>query len=179
MANNSTGFTKTRWVHKGLTKQVDNAFIISSKEPDGVFEEQHEGCIDDSISQLVGIDLRESNQPRHLSLKLLHSDLLPHKKQKVCFWIREIQQSRCTLHTPDEQLLTTRAAEPRGGGLHLKLTLKSRRASIWFWIMGIVFSSFSVFIVLITPSTLCGHTQSRSRRGQRGEERWGSKQCRY
>lgn len=116
MANNSTGFTKTRWVRKGLTKQVDNAFIISSKEPDGVFEEQHEGCIDDSISQLVGIDLRESNQPRHLSLKLLHSDLLPHKKQKVCFWIREIQQSRCTLHTPDEQLLTTRAAEPRGGG---------------------------------------------------------------
>lgn len=60
MANNSTGFTKTRWVRKGLTKQVDNAFIISSKEPDGVFEEQHEGCIDDSISQLIGIDLRKA-----------------------------------------------------------------------------------------------------------------------
>lgn len=117
MANNSTGFTKRRWVRKGLTEQVDNAFVISSKEPDGVFEEQHEGCIDDSISQLVGIDLRESNQPRHLSLKLLHSDLLTHKKQKVCFWIREIQQSRCTLHTPDEQLLTTWAAEPRGWGV--------------------------------------------------------------
>lgn len=47
-------------VLEGLTKQVDNAFIISSKEPDGVFEEEHEGCIDDSISQFVGIDLRES-----------------------------------------------------------------------------------------------------------------------
>lgn len=54
-------------VSEGLTEQVDNAFIISSKESDGVFEEEHEGCIDDSISQLVGIDLRESNRPGHLS----------------------------------------------------------------------------------------------------------------
>lgn len=46
---------------RGLTEQVDDAFIVSSEEPDGVFEEQHEGCIDDSISQLVGIDLRESS----------------------------------------------------------------------------------------------------------------------
>lgn len=51
---------KVKVVLEGLTKQVDNAFIISSKEPDGVFEEEHEGCIDDSISQFVGIDLRES-----------------------------------------------------------------------------------------------------------------------
>lgn len=45
-------------VHEGLTKKVDDAFIIGSKEPDGVFKEEHEGCVDDSISQLVGIDLR-------------------------------------------------------------------------------------------------------------------------
>lgn len=54
-------------VCEGLTKQVDDAFIISSEEPDGVFEEKHEGCVDDSISKLVGIDLRESSQPTHLS----------------------------------------------------------------------------------------------------------------
>lgn len=56
-----------------LTKQVDNSFIISSKEPDGVFEEEHEGCIDDSISQLVGIDLRGKQS---FILQLTHSDLL-------------------------------------------------------------------------------------------------------
>lgn len=50
-----------------LTKQVDDAFVVRSKEPDGVFEEEHEGCVDDSICQLVGIDLWESNQPGHLS----------------------------------------------------------------------------------------------------------------
>lgn len=36
----------------------------------------------------------------------------------------------------------------------LKLTLKSRSASIWFCIIGTVFKSFSVLIVLITPSAL-------------------------
>lgn len=41
----------------GPTEQVDDAFVISSEEPDGVFEEEHEGCVDDSVSQLVGIDL--------------------------------------------------------------------------------------------------------------------------
>lgn len=45
-------------VREGLTEQVDDAFIIGGKEPDGVFEEEHESCVDDSISQLVGIDLR-------------------------------------------------------------------------------------------------------------------------
>lgn len=35
-----------------------------------------------------------------------------------------------------------------------KLTLKSNRASIWFWMIGMVLRSFSVFMVLITPSTL-------------------------
>lgn len=36
----------------------------------------------------------------------------------------------------------------------VKLTLKSNRASIWFWMIGMVLRSFSVFMVLITPSTL-------------------------
>lgn len=35
---------------EGPTKQVDDAFVISSEEPDGVFEEEHEGCVDDSVS---------------------------------------------------------------------------------------------------------------------------------
>lgn len=41
----------------GPTEQVDNAFVICSEEPDGVFEEEHEGCVDDSVRQLVGVDL--------------------------------------------------------------------------------------------------------------------------
>lgn len=48
----------TKWSSKGLTEQVDNPFIISSKKPDGVFEEEHESGIDDPVSQLIGIDLK-------------------------------------------------------------------------------------------------------------------------
>ena len=40
------------------------------------------------------------------------------------------------------------------------LTLKSRSTSIWFWMMGMVFRSFSVFTVLITPSDLCKREQA-------------------
>lgn len=40
-----------------------------------------------------------------------------------------------------------------------KLTLKSRSASIWFCIIGTVFRSFSVLIVLITPSALLCKTK--------------------
>lgn len=60
---------KRKGFPNGLTKQVDNAFVVSSKEPDGVFEEEHEGCVDDSISQLVGIDLREKQSARKFMLK--------------------------------------------------------------------------------------------------------------
>lgn len=42
---------------EGPTQQVDDAFVISSEEPDGVFEEEHEGCVDDSVSQLIGVNL--------------------------------------------------------------------------------------------------------------------------
>lgn len=58
MNRRQKGRLKVEVIREGLTKQVDDAFIIGSKEPDGVFEEEHEGRIDDSISQLVGIDLR-------------------------------------------------------------------------------------------------------------------------
>lgn len=43
------------------------------------------------------------------------------------------------------------------------LTLKSRRASIWFWMMGMVLSSFSVLMVLMTPSTLSDRTTTKTR----------------
>lgn len=76
---------KAEVILEGLTKQVDNAFVISSKEPDGVFEEEHEGCIDDSISQLVGIDLWEGNQPRHLSCSAASSlRFVDTEKQSLC-----------------------------------------------------------------------------------------------
>lgn len=70
------------------------------------------------------------------------------------------------------------AALSAAGGFTLKLTLKSRRASIWFWIMGIVFSSFSVFMVLITPSTLCGQSgagEGTEDRGGRRRDGWMSR----
>lgn len=72
---------KVEAVCEGLTKQVDDAFIISSEEPNGVFEEEHEGCIDDSISQLIGIDLRESSQPTHLYPSLVTAVFIDTEKQ--------------------------------------------------------------------------------------------------
>lgn len=42
---------------EALTQQVDDALVVGSEESDGVFEEQHEGCVDDSVGQLVGINL--------------------------------------------------------------------------------------------------------------------------
>lgn len=40
------------------TQQVDDSFIVRSKEPYGVFEEQHEGRVDHSVGQLVRIGLQ-------------------------------------------------------------------------------------------------------------------------
>ena len=42
-----------------LTKQVDNPFIVRSEEPNGVFKQEHERSVDDSISEFIGIDLKE------------------------------------------------------------------------------------------------------------------------
>lgn len=59
MNRRQKGRLKVEVIREGLTKQVDDAFIISSKEPDGVFEEEHEGCIDHTICKFIGIDLEE------------------------------------------------------------------------------------------------------------------------
>lgn len=61
------------WSCGGPTEQVDDAFIISSEESDRVFKEEHEGCIDDSIRQLVGIDLKGCSQHTHTHAHLSHS----------------------------------------------------------------------------------------------------------
>lgn len=38
-----------------LTQHVDDAFIVRSKQSYGVFEEQHEGGVDHSVGELVGV----------------------------------------------------------------------------------------------------------------------------
>lgn len=40
-----------------LTQQVDDALVVGGKQSDGVFEQEHEGRVDDAIRQLVGVDL--------------------------------------------------------------------------------------------------------------------------
>ena len=73
-----------------LTKQVDNPFIVRSEEPDGVFEQEHKRSIDDSISEFIGIDLKERrpawahNQPVHL--QSLQSELQSKGDKKTTDW---------------------------------------------------------------------------------------------
>lgn len=146
---------KSRWGVRscgGPTEQVDDAFIIGSEEPDRVFKEEHEGRIDDSVRQLVGIDLEGCSQHTH--------------RRTLISWQRWNSETR---ETGRMELAASRRPERQTaavGGFTFRLTLKSRRASIWFWIMGIVLSSFSVFMVLITPSTL--HARTRGVGGVRG-----------
>ncbi|KAK6316701.1 hypothetical protein J4Q44_G00121010, partial [Coregonus suidteri] len=46
---------------------VDNSFIVGSKEADGVFEEQHEGAVDDAIGQFIRVSLgREQIKRQHI-----------------------------------------------------------------------------------------------------------------
>lgn len=42
-----------------VTQEVDYALIVCRKQSDCVFEEEHEGCVDHAVRQLVGIDLAE------------------------------------------------------------------------------------------------------------------------
>lgn len=42
-----------------FTQEVDYALIVSSKQSDRIFEQKHEGCIDHTIGQFIGIDLEE------------------------------------------------------------------------------------------------------------------------
>lgn len=44
-------------LYPGLTQQVDDSLIVGGKQTDGVFEEKHEGGIDNTIRQLVGVCL--------------------------------------------------------------------------------------------------------------------------
>lgn len=99
-------------VLEDLTEQVDNAFVISSKESDGVFEEEHEGCVDDSISQLVGIDLRESKQPSLHTSSTFIFNLLTYKSG-----VGELRQcfSLCCQHAAASVIITTQAAGATGG----------------------------------------------------------------
>lgn len=43
-----------------VTQQVDDPFVVRSKQPDGVFEEQHEGRVDHPVGQLVRVGLRKT-----------------------------------------------------------------------------------------------------------------------
>lgn len=96
------------WGCGGPTEQVDDAFIISGEEPDRVFKEEHEGRIDDSIRQLVGIDLKGCSQHTHTHTRTFISLLLCGKDgtQRVAF-------------VNLERELETRATDWRGGRLHL------------------------------------------------------------
>lgn len=42
---------------QGFTQEVDDAFIVRCKQTDGIFEQKHEGCVDNTICQFIGIDL--------------------------------------------------------------------------------------------------------------------------
>lgn len=63
-----------------VTQEVDYALIVCRKQSDRVFEEEHEGCVDHTIRQFVGIDLverwgwRQNVMKRQLSA--IHSDAI-------------------------------------------------------------------------------------------------------
>lgn len=42
-----------------FTQHVYDPFVVSSKQPYGVFKQQHESCVDHPIGQLVGVRLEE------------------------------------------------------------------------------------------------------------------------
>lgn len=45
------------WKAEALTQQIDNAFIVGCKQSNGIFKQKHEGRVDHSIGELVGVDL--------------------------------------------------------------------------------------------------------------------------
>lgn len=45
-----------------FTQHVDDPFIVSSKQPYGVFEEKHERRVDHAVGQLVGVGLHEGGK---------------------------------------------------------------------------------------------------------------------
>lgn len=42
-----------------FTQHVDHSLVVSSKQPYGVFKQQHECCVDHSVGQLVRVGLEE------------------------------------------------------------------------------------------------------------------------
>lgn len=42
-----------------FTQEVDYALVVCRKQTDCIFEEKHEGCVDYTIPQFIGIDLGE------------------------------------------------------------------------------------------------------------------------
>ena len=44
-----------------FTQHVDHSLVVSSKQPYGVFKQQHERCVDHSVGQLVRVGLEEMN----------------------------------------------------------------------------------------------------------------------
>lgn len=113
-----------------FTQEVDYALIVSRKQSDRIFEQKHEGCIDHTIRQFISIDLKERWRCW--------------EQFKVC---RPTKSQKCKLHV----IYGTRVNQQNQ---YWALTLKSSNTSIWFWMIGMVLRSFSVFMVLITPSDL-------------------------
>lgn len=46
-----------------VTQEVDDALVVRRKESDCVFEEEHEGCVDDAVGQFIGVDLVAEEEP--------------------------------------------------------------------------------------------------------------------
>lgn len=61
-----------------VTQKVDDPFIVSSKQPYGVFEEQHESRVDYSIGELVRVGLERRRETE--GSKRLHQ----FPKKNVC-----------------------------------------------------------------------------------------------
>lgn len=98
-----------------FTQHVDDAFVVSSKQPYGVFKQQHESRVYHPVGQLVGVRLKGNERPDQ-------------NVAAFCCCVFDEEISSCTW--------------------------KSSSASSWFWMMGRVLISFSVFMVRITPSAL-------------------------
>lgn len=47
---------------EALTQHVDDPFVVRREQAYGVLKEQHEGGVDDSVGQLVGVGLKEEQR---------------------------------------------------------------------------------------------------------------------
>ena len=130
-----------------FTQHVDHPLVVGSKQPYGVFKQQHECCVDHSVGQLVRVRLRRWRQKK------------------------------------SENRVETSPRRPASSSGRV-FTWKSSSASSWFWMVGRVLISLSVFMVRITPSALLTHnntcTQTRMQHTHTGLVRpadWGVFVC--